>query len=434
MTRLGGQNSANGPGYAARQGKKLGPPMRIDPTNHPWMVAPETRRLLAALGEGRFVGGAVRNALLGIPVTDIDVGVPMPPDETVKLLEKAEIKFIPSGQEHGTVTAILGGQPFEITSLRRDIETDGRHAIVAFTDDWKEDSNRRDFTMNALYATPEGEVFDYHGGVQDLVAGRVRFVGDPAMRIREDYLRILRLFRFHAWFGKGEMDAEALRAAAGAKAGLAQLSGERIAKELLRLLECPNPVPALRMMAASGILSELLPYALNLSRLEQLVGIETEEQFRPDALLRLAALLPDEVEAARSVAERLRLSNAERVRLEALAVPGDKIPAQLSAAEVRRLLYRVGVPRFCDLVLLTWAGAPRGSAAIHWRMLLSIADGWERPRFPLTGHEAMAAGVAEGPEVGRVLGLVEAWWLEQDFATDKAQLIEKLKSLIGTVS
>jgi poly(A) polymerase len=408
--------------------------MRIEPSKHPWMAAPETRRLLAALGEGRFVGGAVRNALLGIPVTDIDIAVPMPPEETVKRLEKAEIKFVPTGWEHGTVTAILAGQPFEVTSLRRDVETDGRHAIVAFTDDWEEDSARRDFTMNALYAAPDGEIFDYHDGVQDLIAGRVRFVGDPARRIREDYLRVLRLFRFHACYGKGEMDAHALRAAAAAKEGLARLSGERIAKELLRLLECPNPVPALRMMAASGILSELLPYALRLERLEHLVAIEAENQFQPDALLRLSALLPDDIDAAHKVGERLKFSNAERARLEALAASGDKIPLHLSATEVRRLLYRIGAPRFRDLVLLSWAAASRGGSMIHWRMLLSIADGWERPRFPVTGHEAMEAGVAEGPDVGRLLGLVEAWWMEQDFAPDHAQLVEKLKSLIGTAS
>ena len=407
--------------------------MRLDPSKHAWMTAPETRKLMAALGEGRFVGGAVRNALSGWAVSDIDIAVPMPPTETMQRLERAAIKAVPTGFEHGTVTAIVGGQPFEVTSLRRDVQTDGRHAVVTYTDDWEEDSSRRDFTMNALYASAGGEIFDYHDGVADLIAGRVRFVGDAAARIREDYLRILRLFRFHAWYGKGEMDVDALRAAADAKAGLAQLSGERIAKELLRLLECSNPVPALRMMAASGILSELLPYALRLPRLEQLVGIEADNQFPPDALLRLAALLPDDADAARKVAERLKLSNAERARLEALALPGDKIAPQSSAAEVRRLLYRIGSPRFRDLVLLSWAAGSRGPA-MHWRMLLSIADGWERPRFPLTGHEAMAAGVAEGPEVGRLLGLVEAWWLDENFAPDHAQLMEKLKSLIGTAS
>ena len=206
--------------------------MRIDPSKHAWMTTPETRILLAALGDGRFVGGAVRNALLGWPVNDIDIAVPMPPEETLKRLEVAGIKAVPTGFEHGTVTAIVNGRPFEVTSLRQDIATDGRHAIVAYTDDWEEDSARRDFTMNALYAGADGEIFDYHGGVDDLLAGRVRFVGDAGQRIREDYLRILRLFRFHAWYGKGDMDPDALRAAADAKAGLAQLSGERIAKEI----------------------------------------------------------------------------------------------------------------------------------------------------------------------------------------------------------
>src|SRR5215469_4923726 len=245
--------------------------MRIDPSKQPWMIAPETRKLMAALSEGRFVGGAVRNALSGWPAGDIDIAVPMPPEETLRRLEVAAIKAVPTGIEHGTITAIVNGHPFEVTSLRRDVETDGRHAVVTFTDDWEEDAARRDFTMNALYASGDGEIFDYHGGVEDLIAGRVRFVGDAATRIKEDYLRILRLFRFHAWYGKGDMDLEALRAAADAKAGLAKLSGERIAKEMLRLLECQNPAPALRLMAASGVLSELLPYALELPRLEHLV-------------------------------------------------------------------------------------------------------------------------------------------------------------------
>jgi poly(A) polymerase len=405
--------------------------MRIDPSKQPWMTSPETRKLMAALGEGRFVGGAVRNALTGWTVNDIDIAVPMPPTETLKRLESAVIKAVPTGFEHGTVTAIVSGQPFEVTSLRRDIETDGRHAVVTYTDDWEEDSARRDFTMNALYASADGEIFDYHGGVEDLIAGRVRFVGDAAARIREESLRILRLFRFHAWHGKGEMDADALHAAANAKAGLSQLSGERIAKELSRLLECQNPAPALRLMAASGVLPELLPYALQLPRLENLVLIEAENRFAPDAILRLAALLPDQTDVASLVGERLKLSGAERARLEGLAAVQEKIAAHLSAGDVRRLLYRIGVARFRDRVLLSWAASPRGAAAIQWRMLLSIGDSWERPRFPLTGREAMAAGVAEGPDVGRVLAAVEGWWLEQDFLPDETALMEKLKSVIG---
>jgi poly(A) polymerase len=406
--------------------------MRIDPAKHDWMTAPETRKLLAALGEGRFVGGAVRNAILDWPVEDIDIAVPMPPDETLQRLQLAGIKALPTGFEHGTVTAIVNGFVFEVTSLRRDVETDGRHAVVTYTDDWEEDSGRRDFTMNALYAAADGEIFDYHGGIQDLVAGRVRFIGDPARRIREDYLRILRLFRFHAWYGKGDMDADALHAAAEAKAGIAQLSGERIAKELLRLLEAQNPVPAFRIMAACGILPEILPFSVNLPRLENLVLIDAQNQFPADPVLRLAALLPDGGDAARQLGERLKLSSAERARLEALCRMEEKIPAHLSAADVRRLLYRIGVARFRDRVLLSWAASPRGAAAIQWRMLLSIADGWHKPRFPLTGREAMAAGVAEGPDVGKVLAQVEEWWLERDFLPDEAALLEKLKSVIGS--
>lgn len=408
--------------------------MRIDPAKHDWMVAPETRKLLAALGEGRFVGGAIRNAILGWPVHDIDIAVPMPPEEALQRLQKAEIKALPTGIAHGTLTAIVNGRPFEVTSLRRDVETDGRHAVVSFTDDWEEDSARRDFTMNALYADADGEVFDYHGGIEDLIAGRVRFVGDPARRIREDYLRILRLFRFHAWYGRGDMDAGALRAAADAKAGLAQLSGERVANELLRLLEAQNPGPAFRMMAACGVLSEILPYPVNLPRLENLILIDAQNRFAPDAILRLAALMPDDAEAARQLGERLKLSGAERTRLEALCRAGEKIPSHQSAADVRRLLYRIGVMRFRDRVLLSWAASPRGAAAIQWRMLLSIADGWQKPRFPLSGREAMAAGAAEGPQVGRVLALVEDWWLERDFMPDEAALLEKLKSVIGSGS
>ncbi|MEP6831106.1 MAG: CCA tRNA nucleotidyltransferase [Rhizomicrobium sp.] len=398
------------------------------------MTAPETRKLMAVLVDGRFVGGAVRNALSGWPVSDIDIAVPMPPEETLQRLETAAIKAVPTGLAHGTVTAIVSGRPYEVTSLRHDVETDGRHAVVTFTDDWMEDSTRRDFTMNALYATIDGEIFDYHGGVEDLIAGRVRFVGDAGQRIREDYLRILRLFRFHAWYGKGDLDADALHAAAAAKAGLAQLSGERIAKEMLRLLECPNPVPSLRLMAASGVLPELLPYVLQLPRLENLVLIEAENQFAPDAVLRLTALLPDETDVAQAVGERLKLSGAERARLEGLAAAKEKIAAHLSAADVRRLLYRIGTARLRDRVLLSWAASPRGAGAIQWRMLLSIAESWKRPRFPLTGREAMVAGVPEGPEVGRVLGAVEAWWLEEDFLPDQEALMDKMKSIIGPSS
>jgi poly(A) polymerase len=405
--------------------------MRIDPAKHGWLEEPETRAVMQALGNARFVGGAVRNAMLGLAVVDIDIAVPVPPEETVKLLEAADIKAIPTGFDHGTITAIKNGKVFEITSLRRDVATDGRHAVVAYTSEWDEDAGRRDFTINALYAAADGEVFDYVGGLEDLIAGRVRFVGDPRARIREDYLRILRLFRFHAWYGKGEMDAEGLHAAAEGKSGLAQLSGERIAKELLRLLECPNPAPVLRTMTASGILPELLPFALQLPRLERLIHADADNFFPPDALLRLAALLPDDPSAARAVAERLKLSGAARARLEALAGLTEKTPAHLSAQAVRKLLYRLGAAAFKDRVRLNWAAAAPGSNAISWRMQLSVADAYEKPRFALSGHDVMLAGVPEGPQVGQILAQLEDWWIEQDFPDDAPALAEQLKALTG---
>jgi poly(A) polymerase len=406
--------------------------MRIDPAQHGWMTAPETVQVMAALAEGRFVGGAVRNALLGVPVVDIDIAVPMPPTETMTRLKAKGIKVIETGIDHGTVTAIAGTHAFEITSLRRDVETDGRHAVIAFTDDWAEDAARRDFTLNALYATATGEIFDYATGVEDLIAGKVRFMGGARARIAEDYLRVLRLFRFHAWYGKGEIDAEGLRAAAEAKDKLKTLSAERVQKELLRLLEAGNPAPVLRMMAATGILSALLPGALQLSRLERLAEIDADNLSTRDGVLRLAALLADDSDAAHAAADALKLSNADRIRLEQ-ALGGAGLTAGLSAKDARLLLYRLGVARFRDKVLLAWAGAPKAANALPWRMMLRMAETWERPRFALTGLDVMQAGIAEGPEVGRVLAKVEDWWAGGDFTASEAALREKLQSVIDAL-
>ncbi|HVW74029.1 MAG TPA: CCA tRNA nucleotidyltransferase [Rhizomicrobium sp.] len=402
--------------------------MRIDPSLHGWMTAPETAQVMAALGEARFVGGAVRNALLGAQVVDIDIAVPMPPNEAVQRLTAKGIKVVETGIEHGTVTAIAGSRAFEITSLRRDVETDGRHAKVAFTDDWAEDAARRDFTINALYASADGEIFDYATGVEDLIAGRVRFMGDARTRIAEDYLRVLRLFRFQAWYGKGEMDAEGLRAAAQARDKLKTLSAERVAKEFLRLLEAGNPAPVLRVMAATGILSAILPEALQLPRLERLAEIDADNLFPRDAVLRLASLL-DGADTAHATSDRLKLSNADRVRLEQ-ALSGEKITAGLSAPDARRLLYRIGPARFRDKVMLQWAGTPR-AVALPWRMLLKMAETWQRPRFPLTGRDVMQAGVPEGPDVGRILAQVEDWWVGGDFAADEGACRDRLHQVIA---
>lgn len=393
------------------------------------MTAPETVQVMTALGEARFVGGAVRNALLGAHVVDIDIAVPMPPSETLQRLIAKGIKVVETGLEHGTVTAIAGTHAFEITSLRRDMETDGRHAKVAFTDDWAEDAARRDFTINALYASAGGEIFDYATGVEDLIAGRVRFMGDARTRIAEDYLRVLRLFRFQAWYGKGEMDVEGLRAAAEARDKLKTLSAERVAKEFLRLLEAGNPAPVLRVMAATGILPVILPEALQLPRLERLAEIDADNLFPRDAVLRLASLL-DGAETAHATSDRLKLSNADRIRLEQV-LSGETITAGLSAPDARRLLYRIGPAGFRDKVMLQWAGAPRAAGALPWRMLLKMAETWQRPRFPLTGRDVMQAGVPEGPEVGRILAQVEGWWVGGDFAADEGACRDRLHQAIA---
>jgi poly(A) polymerase len=405
--------------------------VKLDPDRQAWMTTPETRAVLAALdGRGRFVGGAVRNALLGKPVADVDIATPLLPEEVSSRLAKAGLGAVPTGIEHGTITAIANGKPIEITTLRRDVSTDGRRATVAFTTDWALDAQRRDFTMNALYAAADGEILDTVGGVDDLKAGRVRFVGDPTTRIREDYLRILRLFRFHAWYGKGEMDSDALRAAAAEKAGLAQLSGERVQKELLKLLEADRPTTVLRLMAASGILAELLPGALNLARLDRLAQIDADSFFTPDPVLRLAALLPNNAVQVEALAKKLRLSNAVADRLVDLAGAHEKVVSYLSVKEMRKLTYRLGAPRFKDRVFLHWAEDPKESNAVQWRALIPMAEAFPRPKFPLSGRDVMLAGVSEGPLVGEILAEVEEWWIDADFTDDEFSIAERLKAVV----
>ncbi len=405
--------------------------MKLEPKFHPWMRSTEVAQVFAALGgEARFVGGAVRNALLEREVADVDIATPLAPDDVVKRLAAADIKSVPTGIEHGTVTAIVNGKPFEVTTLRRDVSTDGRRATVAFTTDWKEDSGRRDFTLNALYAGPDGEIVDFHGGVEDLKAGRIRFIGDAVQRIREDYLRILRLFRFHAWYGKGELDAGALHAAAAEKNGLVRLSGERIAKEMLKLLAAENPMPVLRIMAASGILSEVLPGQLNFARLERLAAIDSDMFFDADPVLRLAALLPDSKDAVAAVTDKWKLSNADSERLEDIAGATEEIVSYLSIPEVRKLLYWLGAARFKDRVSLKWAEDPKRVTFTQWRTLLAIADSWVKPEFPLTGRDVMLAGVPQGPVVGQILRKVETWWVDTGFIDDPFSIAERLKAVV----
>lgn len=395
------------------------------------MSAPQTVAVMEALGTGRFVGGAVRNALLGAPVSDIDIAVPIPPTEAMARLQAKKIQVAATGITHGTIMAIIGSHVFEITSLRLDVSTDGRHARVAFTDDWAQDAARRDFTINALYASRDGEIFDYANGVADLMHGRIRFVGDAKARIAEDYLRILRLFRFQAWYGKGEIDPEALGAAAQAKEKLKTLSAERISKELLRLIAAPKPGPVLRIMAATSILSQLLPGTVQLGRLERLSEIDAEYHFASDPMLRLAALIANDVQDGCGVADALKLSNQERKRLREARSHACMSNA-VSAKQARVLLYRLGVEAFKDKVFLAWAAMPKGANNLQWRMLLEMADNWQRPHLALGGLDVIEAGVPEGPQVGKILARLEEWWAQGDFSADEAEQRNMLKTMIET--
>jgi poly(A) polymerase len=402
----------------------------------PWMTAPATAAVIAALeaaggaGCARFVGGCVRDALLRRPVSDIDIATTLTPDAVIAALGAAKLKAVPTGVDHGTVTAISQGQPFEVTTLRRDVETDGRRAVVAFTTDWGEDAARRDFRLNALYAEADGTLHDpTDGGLDDLTAGRIVFVGDAHTRIREDALRILRFFRFLAWFGQGEPDAVAV-AACRELAGLtAKLSAERVSKELLKLLAAEDPRAAVRLMAQTGVLSVVLPEAQTLGRFEQLVTIETEMLFSEDPLLRLAAMLPDDPKVAAGAAERLRLANAQKGRLVAALNPEPPIVSWISPRRTRQLVYQLGVQSFCDRVTLNWAASERPAATPQWRALLPTAQSWPRPTLPLSGEEVVAAGVPRGPLVGEVLREVEAWWIDNDFIDDKLSIVERLKAV-----
>lgn len=395
-----------------------------------------TRAVMEALetrgyaGCARFVGGCVRNSLLGQPIDDIDIATTLTPDQVTEALEAAGIKVVPTGVDHGTVTAVSEGRSFEITTLRRDVSTDGRRAVVAFTQNWEEDAVRRDFRLNALYADGEGRIFDPTGqGVADARAGRIVFVGDAMTRIREDYLRILRFFRFQAWYGRGEPDAAALAACKALKGMLSGRAAERTQKELLKLLAAPDPGAALRLMAATSVLSAVLPQVKALTRFENLVKIESEHFFDIDPELRLASLLPDDVKVAEDTAERLRLSNALKDRLIAAAGREPRIVSWMSPRETRRAVYRLGGRTFGDRVKLAWAASDRPATANQWRALIPLAETWTPPVFPLTGEDVINAGVPKGPMVGQVLREVEDWWIDLDFIDDKLAAVERLKAV-----
>jgi poly(A) polymerase len=402
----------------------------------PWLDAAPTRAVIAALeavepGSARFVGGCVRNALIGAPVDDIDIATSLTPEVVIAACERAGLGVHSTGLAHGTVTVVADHRPFEVTTLRRDVETDGRHATVAFTTDWVEDSARRDFRMNALYAEPDGTLHDPTGdGIADARAGRVVFIGDARARIREDYLRILRFFRFAAWYGKGPLDEVGLAACAELRGGLAGLSVERVWKEVRKLLAAEDPRDALAAAERAGVLGAILPEADGLARLDALVEIETSRFLPHHPLRRLAALLPADDEVGRAVARRLKLANEERDRLVAALGSTPRIVSYMSMREVRRALYALGCETFIDRVRRAWAAAPAGKGDSQWRALLALAHGWTRPSLPLDGARVMAAGVPPGPLVGQVMREVEAWWIDADFTEDELSVAERLKAVV----
>lgn len=404
----------------------------------PWLKAKETQALIAALeaarpNGSRFVGGCVRNTLMGREVDDIDIATQLTPDQVTEVCAKAGFAAHPTGIEHGTVTVVVKGKPFEVTTLRRDVSTDGRRATVAFTESWEEDAQRRDFRINALYADAQGAILDpTGGGLDDARAGRVIFIGDARQRIKEDYLRILRFFRFNAWYAKTPIDPQGLHACADLVAGLDQLSVERIWKEVKKLLAAPDPRAAWEGMSAIEVRARALPEMANETRLDALVALEADLMLPVDPLTRVAAALADQ-ESARALARRLKLSNEERERLVAALGDDVKITSYMSLREMRRAIYSIGNEPFRDRVMLAWAGAGGGKAQ-HWRALLAHAQMWTPPKLPLSGDEVMAAGVPPGPKVGQVLREVEDWWIDADFPDDKLSVIERLKAVAQGMS
>jgi len=392
----------------------------------PWMVEPATRAVLGALSAGgvevRFVGGSVRDALLGRPIGDIDIATPASPERVIDLLEKSGIKVVPTGLAHGTVTAVVPPRHFEITTLRRDVETYGRRARVAFDADWAADAARRDFTINAIFLAPDGRIDDPVGGLADLRARRVRFVGDPATRIAEDLLRLLRYYRFEARFGTGIGDPQARAACRTAAHLLPTLSRERIAQELIKLLDTPDPIAVLRMMQEDGVLAVVLPEAHRLDRLRRLIAIE----LGPDPLRRLAALIEVDGEGAVALAARLRFSNAWRDRMQDLSPPWPLDP-QGDVQAQRRALYWLGVERYRDLALLLAAeGEVSRSRLVE---LLDLARAWTPPVFPLAGCDVTALGIPAGERVGRLLAAARDWWEASDFTPDRAACLAYLREL-----
>ncbi|HHZ10390.1 MAG TPA: CCA tRNA nucleotidyltransferase [Rhizobiales bacterium] len=409
-----------------------------------WIADGDLQKLLAALSAGgekaRIAGGAVRNALLGEDVTDIDIATTTTPEETTRRAEKAGFRAVPTGAEHGTITVIAGHRPYEVTTLRADVETDGRRARVVFGRDWKADAERRDFTINGLYAEADGTVVDMVGGLTDLAERRLRFIGDAETRIREDYLRILRFFRFYAWYGDGRPDPDGLKASARLKDGLDRLSAERVWAELKKLLGAPDPSRALRWMRQAGVLGRVLPESerWGIDAVPGLIRAETDLGWPVDPMLRLEAIVPPDAERMAELAERLKMSKAETSRLREWTLARSVAP-ETSEGAFARLLYRADEQALADRLKLDLAAA-RARATNHpeelvkaggYARLLRFLGSWAKPEFPLRGADVVKLGAKPGPQLGALLAQLELEWIESGFALDRDELLSRAGERLG---
>ncbi|MCY0096203.1 CCA tRNA nucleotidyltransferase [Hoeflea ulvae] len=404
-----------------------------------WFKDPALVRIFALLNaegeEVRVVGGAVRNALMGLPVSDTDLATTWAPEQVMARARAAGIRPVPTGIDHGTVTLVIEGRGFEITTLRHDAETDGRRAKVNFGRDWQVDAERRDFTINALYADQSGTVIDLVGGLDDVETRTVRFIGNADDRIREDHLRILRYFRFFAHYGSGRPDAAALKACARARDSLAKLSAERVWKELKRLLEARDPGRAMLWMRQAGVLTAVLPESekWGIDSIGGLVATEAALDWEPDPMLRLMAIVPPDAERMRALAARLKMSRAEADRLANWAA-APVVQPTMAITALDRLLYRYGAAALIDRIRLSLVSArtrtETDSAALtdaagHSRHLARALN-WQRPQFPVAGADLIARGMSPGPEMGAQLAALEERWIDSNFALDKAALMAGL--------
>jgi poly(A) polymerase len=405
-------------------------------TNAGWLAAGALPRLLAVLDrdgeEARVVGGAVRNALLGLEVEEIDVATTALPEEIVRRVQAAGFKAVPTGIDHGTVTAVIDKHPFEVTTLRQDVETYGRHAKVAFGRDWQTDAERRDFTINAFSVTRDGTVYDYVGGLDDLAARRVRFIGDAHQRIEEDYLRILRFFRFHAAYGHGHPDAIGLAACIAGRDGLDQLSRERVRMELMKLLLAPHAAGTLTTMADAGLLLRVLGGVPYLAGFENMAKVEAAIAAAPDAARRLGGLGVMIVEDAERLWQKLRLTNAEHARLASMGDSWWRISPAIGETAARALLYRLKPQHFTDRVLLAWTRSDASAHDADWRALASLPQRWTAPVFPLTAADFIKRGVARGPALGAAMRAAEEAWLQADFPSDAPKIAAIADTAIKT--